>query len=132
MEWSESSWKLEDPTRECLKSVSNLPKNFFIICFNDCPSKMMKDKCNWTWTQNHLIRKRTLSHLAKLAKWLSCVLSTYQYGETRTWHERRTWHDKNITVKCTVHDKNIQLKLLPLLLKITFSWLHVKTRKNKN
>ena len=27
--------------------------------------------CNWTQTQNHLVRKRTLSHLTKLAKWLS-------------------------------------------------------------
>ena len=22
--------------------------------------------CNWTWTQNHLVRERTLNHLAKL------------------------------------------------------------------
>ena len=36
--------------------------------------------CNWTRTQNHLVFKRTLSHLAKLAKWSSCVLSTYLYG----------------------------------------------------
>ena len=36
--------------------------------------------CNWTRTQNHLVCKRTLNHLAKLAKWLSCVLSTYLYG----------------------------------------------------
>ena len=36
--------------------------------------------CNWTRTQNHLVRKRTLNHLVKLAKWLSCVLSTYLYG----------------------------------------------------
>ena len=36
--------------------------------------------CNWTRTQNHLIHKRTLNHLAKLAKWWSCVLSTYLYG----------------------------------------------------
>ena len=42
--------------------------------------------CNWTRTQNHLIRKRTLNHLAKLnsahsfkvslAKWLSVRLRT--------------------------------------------------------
>ena len=32
-------------------------------------------------THNHLIRKRTLNHLAKLAKRLSCVVSTYLYGE---------------------------------------------------
>ena len=29
---------------------------------------------------NHLFRKETLKHLAKLAKWLSCVVSTYLYG----------------------------------------------------
>ena len=27
--------------------------------------------CNWTWTHNHLVHKRTLNHLSKLAKWLS-------------------------------------------------------------
>ena len=32
---------------------------------------------NKTWTHNHLVRKWTLNHLAKLAKWLSCVMSTY-------------------------------------------------------
>ena len=31
-------------------------------------------------THNHLVRKRTLNHLANLAKWLGCVLSTYLYG----------------------------------------------------
>ena len=36
--------------------------------------------CNWTRTQNHLVCKQILNHLAKLAKWLSCVLSTYLYG----------------------------------------------------
>ena len=36
--------------------------------------------CNWTRTQNHLFLKRTLNHLNKLAKLLSCVLSTYLYG----------------------------------------------------
>ena len=36
--------------------------------------------CNWTRTHNHLVHKQTLNHLAKLAKWLSCVVSTYLYG----------------------------------------------------
>ena len=36
--------------------------------------------CNETRTDNHLVRKRTPSHLAKLAKWLSRVVSTYLYG----------------------------------------------------
>ena len=29
---------------------------------------------------NHLVHKRTLNHVAKLAKWLSFVVSTYLYG----------------------------------------------------
>ena len=36
--------------------------------------------CKGTRTHNHLVRKRTLNHLAKLAKWLSCAVSTYLYG----------------------------------------------------
>ena len=30
-------------------------------------------------THNHLDRKRTLNHLTKLSKWLSCVVSIYLY-----------------------------------------------------
>ena len=36
--------------------------------------------CNGTRTHNHLVRNRTLNHLAQLAKWLSCVVRTYLYG----------------------------------------------------
>ena len=36
--------------------------------------------CNWTRTQNQLVIKQTLKHLAKVVEWLSCVLSTYLYG----------------------------------------------------
>ena len=32
---------------------------------------------NGIQTHKHLIRKRMLNHLAKLAKWLRCVVSTY-------------------------------------------------------
>ena len=32
---------------------------------------------NGTQIHNHLVYKQTLNHLAKLAKWLSCVGSTY-------------------------------------------------------
>ena len=31
-------------------------------------------------TCSHLVRKQTLKHLAKLAKSLSCVVSTFLYG----------------------------------------------------
>ena len=36
--------------------------------------------CNWTRTHNHFLLKQTINHLAQLAKWSSCVLSTYLYG----------------------------------------------------
>ena len=36
--------------------------------------------CNWTRTHNLLVRKGTLNYLAKLAKWLSCVVTTYLYS----------------------------------------------------
>ena len=35
--------------------------------------------CNWNRTHNNLVRKRALNHLAKLAKGLSCVVSTCLY-----------------------------------------------------
>ena len=31
-------------------------------------------------THNYLVRNRTLNHLAKMTKWMSCVVSTYLYG----------------------------------------------------
>ena len=34
---------------------------------------------NWTPTVNRLIHKQRLNHLVKLAKWLSCVVTTYLY-----------------------------------------------------
>ena len=42
--------------------------------------------CNWTRTHNHLVHKRTLNHLTKLAKWLSSVVSTYLYYFTLIFH----------------------------------------------
>ena len=36
--------------------------------------------CNGTRTHYHLVCKRTLNHLTKLAKWLSCVVNTYVYS----------------------------------------------------
>ena len=35
---------------------------------------------NGTWTHNHLVCKRILNHLTKLAKWLSFTVSAYLYG----------------------------------------------------
>ena len=37
-------------------------------------------ECNGNQTHNHLVHKRTLSHLSKPVKWLSCFVRTYLYG----------------------------------------------------
>ena len=88
--------------------------------------------CNWTQTQNPLVRKRTLNHLTKLTKWLSCVRSTYLYGafkcmflsscshltfRFRAYFEQGVpWHLDNYGVWIysetrTWQDKNIQLAM---------------------
>ena len=89
--------------------------------------------CNWTRTHNHLVWKWTLNHLAKLAKWLNWVVSTYLYiafdcmfcmyicshlnfkfhecfEQGLSWHSGnyRAWIHSEMR---TWHDKNIQLKL---------------------
>ena len=58
-----------------------------IVCLNDeeilapssCYISSLSSR-NEIPTHNHLIRKRKLDHLPKLAKWLSCLLSFYMYG----------------------------------------------------
>ena len=44
-----------------------------------CNIRSLSD-CDGSQTHNHLVHKRTLNDLAKLAKWLSCVVSTSLYG----------------------------------------------------
>ena len=60
------------PRYSCLKVKE-------IFAWSKCKIWSLSD-CNWTQTQKHLVQKQTLNHLAKLAKWLSCVLSTYLHG----------------------------------------------------
>ena len=52
-----------------------------LLARNRCETGSLSE-CNWTRTHNHLVHKQTLNHLAKLAKWLSCVVSTYLYGSS--------------------------------------------------
>ena len=55
-----------------------------IVCLNVKELFAWSRRHNWSLsdshknrTHNHLVCKRTLKHLAKLVKWLSCVVSTY-------------------------------------------------------
>ena len=80
--------------------------------------------CNWTRTQNHLVLKRTLNHLAKLAKWLSCVLSTYLHSAFDcmflSCHTRVSWwiHALYLTecqgTPCSKQVENLKVKSLQL------------------
>ena len=63
--------------------------------------------CNWTRAHNHLVRKQTLNHLAKLVKWLGCAVSTYLYecGFTlkRVRDMPRTYKQMHRTAKYSQH-----------------------------
>ena len=52
--------------------------------------------CNGTRTHNHLVLKRTVNNLAKLAKWLSCIVSTYLCDRVWVHSETCMWYDRNI------------------------------------
>ena len=65
--------RLQDILLRCLQDVF---KTYQVILFLLTSSH---NDCNWTRTQNHLVLKRTLNYLAKLAslaKWLSVRLRT--------------------------------------------------------
>ena len=71
----------------CHVHVSEWMQTLYLPECQGTPARIRREiwmwsDCNWTRTQNHLVLKWTLNHLAKLAKWLSCVLSTYLYGCT--------------------------------------------------
>ena len=51
-----------------------------LLAGNWCDIWSLSDS-NGTRTHNHVVRERTFNHLPKLANWLSCVMSTYLYGE---------------------------------------------------
>ena len=56
----------------CLKAKESLARSrFHILSFSES---------NGIWSHNHLVRKQTLNHLAKLTKWLKFFVSTYLHG----------------------------------------------------
>ena len=94
--------------RDAPLAFCNLPKAFKHNTICDI---------NSIQTHNHLARKRTLNCFAKLAKWLTCVVSTYLYGIHLNFRYRAcfeegvSWHSGNYKVyihseTCTWHDNN--------------------------
>ena len=63
--------------------------------------------CNRTRIHNHLVCKRTLKHLAKLAKWLTCVVSFYLCGAFDCMHRtdkysQHSWIIWPVWLNCSV------------------------------
>ena len=65
------------PPREC--TVHSCPNVKELLSQNSRKVSSLSD-CNEARTQKHLVRKRTLNPLSKMAKWLNCVASSYLYS----------------------------------------------------
>ena len=65
------------PPREC--TVHSCPNVKELLSQNSRKVSSLSD-CNGARTQKHLVRKRTLNPLSKMAKWLNCVASSYLYS----------------------------------------------------
>ena len=50
-----------------------------LLTWSRCHIWSLSDS-NVIWTHNHLVCNQTPNHLARLARWLGCVASTYLYG----------------------------------------------------
>ena len=78
-----SEWKMANDVPTLNKVANRTQKNIALFLFSKFSVKSLNGyfittcfHCNWTRSQNHLVLKRTLNHLAKLAKWLSVRLRT--------------------------------------------------------
>ena len=90
---------------------------------------------NGIQAHNYLVRKRTLNHFSKLAKWLNCVVSTYLYGihlnfrYYACFEKGVPWHSRNYRVYIlsemrTWHDSNIQSLHIPGVIKTVTTKIH--------
>ena len=83
-------------------NIPNFVHDFSKNCIIYQIKKVLSD-CNWTWTQNQLVHKRTLNHLSlrlQISR-LIRVRSFLTFRHYRVWihSETRMWHDKNIKLK---------------------------------
>ena len=91
MWWSQTTHYIKIQSRSCndvfhikhLLSYETITAYIFSKGMILSPKILKKIKCcdcNRNLTHKHLVRKRALNHLAKLAKWLRCIVRTYLYG----------------------------------------------------
>ena len=60
-----------------------------LLAWNKCLIWSSSDS-NGIGSHDHLVRKRTLNHLAKLAKWFSCVVSGYSHMHRRNKYSQQS------------------------------------------
>ena len=112
-------WRLSLPVKYILPNKKLCP--FVVNSLNFSNFSYLSD-CNWTRTNNHLVRKRTLNHLAKLTlKRLSCVVSAYLYGAFDC-----------MFLSCHVRVSEwIQTKWLSVRLRTKWLWVRVQLQSLK-
>ena len=90
--------------------------NLHYSCLNVKELHAQNRRCIWclsdsnrNQTQNHLVHEQTLNHLAKLAKWLSCVVATTECRFTlkRACDMIRTYSQMHCTDKFSQHSSTI-------------------------
>ena len=78
-------WKLKFKALSYLKLDSHLPKRFLFICFNESPSKLMKNAFYF------ILKALFVLEIFKLLSWL------FVHVEKTAWLER--WIDNGLTIK---------------------------------
>ena len=59
------------------ESTLYMSVNFKVLLTRSRRDLLILSDCNWTRNKNHLVRKRTLNRLGKLAKWYGCFVYNY-------------------------------------------------------
>ena len=70
--WSSMSFRVNPHSKVCLDVKELLARRRHHICSSGDSKEIQ--------SHNHLVHKWTLNHLAKLTKWLCCIVSSYLYG----------------------------------------------------
>ena len=89
--WSQTTHYIKIQSRSCndalhikhllsYKTITAYMFSKWIILSPKILKKIKCCDCNRNWTHNHLVCKQALNHLAKLVKWLSCIMRTFLYG----------------------------------------------------
>ena len=74
------NWWFTSNESNKIVSQNNFNKFHMILLSLNKAIKEIVSDIKAIWNHSYLVRKRTLSHLVNLAKWLSCVVSIHLYS----------------------------------------------------